>query len=70
MRIEHTSAREIGQVYVPVVNRILLVAVLLATIGFGSSTAMLAPSPTRLVCVGKRLLCVRSRDCLRNDQEC
>ena len=40
MRIEHTSAREIGQVYIPAVNRILLVAVLLATVGFGSSTAL------------------------------
>ena len=40
MRIEHTSAREIGQVYIPAVNRILLAAVLFATIGFGSSTAL------------------------------
>jgi KUP system potassium uptake protein len=40
MQVMHTSAREIGQVYMPQVNRALLVAVLAATIGFGSSTAL------------------------------
>jgi KUP system potassium uptake protein len=40
MRIVHTSARERGQVYVPFVNWVLLVAVVLACIGFGSSSAM------------------------------
>jgi KUP system potassium uptake protein len=36
-RVIHTSAREIGQIYVPAVNWILLVAILAAVIGFGSS---------------------------------
>ena len=40
MRIIHTSAREIGQIYMPAVNWSLLAAVLLATIGFGSSSAL------------------------------
>jgi len=40
MNIQHTSAREIGQVYVPALNWILLTAVLAAVIGFGSSTKL------------------------------
>ena len=40
MRILHTSDRAIGQVYVPLVNWILLVAVAAAVIGFGSSTRL------------------------------
>jgi len=40
MRIVFTSAREIGQIYMPEVNRVLLVAVLIATVGFGSSSAL------------------------------
>jgi KUP system potassium uptake protein len=36
----HTSARTIGQIYVPAVNWILLVAVMAAVIGFGSSTRL------------------------------
>ena len=40
MNIVHTSAREIGQIYLPGVNWILLAAVLAAVIGFGSSTAL------------------------------
>jgi KUP system potassium uptake protein len=40
LRIEYTSAREAGQIFMPDVNRVLLVAVVLATIGFGSSTAL------------------------------
>jgi len=38
MRIRHTSDQKIGQIYVPFVNWILLAAVLLAVIGFGSSS--------------------------------
>jgi KUP system potassium uptake protein len=38
MRIVQTSAREIGQIYLPVVNWLLLVAVIAAVLGFGSST--------------------------------
>jgi KUP system potassium uptake protein len=37
MRIVHTSEHEIGQIYVPAVNWLQLVAVLLAVVGFGSS---------------------------------
>ncbi|MCR4331332.1 MAG: potassium transporter Kup, partial [Sulfuricaulis sp.] len=40
MNIQHTSAKEIGQVYVPALNWILLTAVLAAVIGFGSSTKL------------------------------
>jgi KUP system potassium uptake protein len=40
MRIVFTSAREIGQIYMPDVNRVLLIAVLIATVGFGSSSAL------------------------------
>jgi KUP system potassium uptake protein len=40
MQVAFTSAREMGQIYMPQVNRVLLVAVLAATIGFGSSTAL------------------------------
>jgi KUP system potassium uptake protein len=40
MRIEHTSERAIGQIYVPAVNNALLVAVLAAVVGFRSSTAL------------------------------
>jgi len=38
MRVLHTSAQQIGQVYVPALNWILLAAVLAAVIGFGSSS--------------------------------
>jgi len=40
MRIVHTSAREIGQIYVPAVNTALLIAVIAAVVGFRSSTAL------------------------------
>ena len=40
MRVRHTSDREIGQVYVPAINWSLLVAVIIAVLGFGSSTAL------------------------------
>lgn len=40
MRIEHTSSRTIGQIYVPAVNWILLVVVAAAVVGFGSSTRL------------------------------
>ncbi|HET8831044.1 MAG TPA: KUP/HAK/KT family potassium transporter, partial [Casimicrobiaceae bacterium] len=42
MTIRHTSARTIGQIYVPAVNWILLVAVAGAVIGFGSSSRLAA----------------------------
>jgi len=40
LRVVHTSAREIGQVYVPTINWLLLAAVMGAVIGFGSSTSL------------------------------
>ncbi|SDD91654.1 potassium transporter Kup [Paraburkholderia lycopersici] len=40
MNIVHTSEREIGQIYVPGINWILLVAVVAAVLGFRSSTAL------------------------------
>jgi KUP system potassium uptake protein len=40
LRIRHTSAREIGQIYVPAVNWFLLAAVIALVVGFGSSTAL------------------------------
>ena len=42
MTVQYTSAKEAGQIYMPAVNWILLVAVLLAVVGFGSSSAMAA----------------------------
>ncbi|MBK8065279.1 MAG: potassium transporter Kup [Betaproteobacteria bacterium] len=40
MNVVQTSAKEIGQVYLPAVNWILLVVVLGAVLGFGSSSAL------------------------------
>ncbi len=42
MAIEHTSARERGQIYVPRVNGALMVSTLAIVIGFGSSGALAA----------------------------
>ena len=42
MQIVFTSSSQAGQIYMPQVNRVLLVAVLLATVAFGSSTALAA----------------------------
>lgn len=40
MEVVHTSAEAIGQIYLPWINRILLVIVVLLVIGFGSSNAL------------------------------
>ncbi len=40
MAIRHTSASTMGQIYVPAVNWILLIAVAVAVVGFGSSTRL------------------------------
>ncbi len=40
MRILHTSARSLGQIYVPAVNWTLLAAVLAVVVGFGSSAEL------------------------------
>ena len=42
LEVQHTSAREIGQIYLPGINWTLLVAVCLLVLGFGSSTRMAA----------------------------
>jgi len=42
LEVEHTSAREMGQIYVPQVNWALMFATLVIVIGFGSSTALAA----------------------------
>ncbi len=42
LEVEHTSAREMGQVYVPRVNWALMVSTVAIVIGFGSSSAMAA----------------------------
>ena len=40
MRVLYTSSKEIGQIYIPLVNWIQLLAVILAVIGFGSSSGL------------------------------
>jgi len=40
MRVEHTSEEEMGQIYIPLMNWMQLVAVMMAVIGFGSSDAL------------------------------
>jgi KUP system potassium uptake protein len=40
MNIQHTSAKEMGQIYLPAVNWILLAAVIAAVVGFGSSSRL------------------------------
>ncbi|MEU8164988.1 potassium transporter Kup [Micromonospora sp. NPDC049004] len=40
LRIAHTSASTIGQIYVPAINWLLLIAVLTLVVAFGSSTAL------------------------------
>ena len=40
LRVMHTSVREKGQIYMPQVNGLLLALVLLAVLGFGSSSAL------------------------------
>jgi KUP system potassium uptake protein len=40
MTVLYTSAKEIGQIYIPVVNWVLFFGVIIAVIGFGSSSAL------------------------------
>jgi KUP system potassium uptake protein len=42
LEVEHTSAREMGQIYVPQINWALMVATVVIVIGFGSSSALAA----------------------------
>ncbi len=40
MQVFFTSTKEVGQIYMPAVNWLLLISVLLAVVGFGSSSAL------------------------------
>jgi KUP system potassium uptake protein len=40
MRILHTSRETIGQIYLPTINWVLMIAVIATVVGFGSSTAL------------------------------
>ena len=40
MQMQYTSEKQMGQIYIPLVNWLLLTAVVLAVLGFGSSTAL------------------------------
>ena len=40
MHMMHTSEKQMGQIYLPLVNWLLLTAVILAVLGFGSSSAL------------------------------
>lgn len=42
MRIRHTSSREIGQIYVPAINHILMIAAIGLVLGFGTSSNLAA----------------------------
>lgn len=42
MHIQHTSAKEIGQIYVPAINWMLMVATIGLVLGFGSSSKLAA----------------------------
>ena len=42
MEVQHTSSHEIGQIYLPGINRALLVGVVALVLGFGSSTSLAA----------------------------
>src|SRR5262245_24292981 len=42
LEVEHTSAREMGQIYVPQVNWALMFSTVIIVIGFGSSSALAA----------------------------
>ncbi|MFM9835515.1 MAG: potassium transporter Kup [Methylophilaceae bacterium] len=42
MEIQHTSSSERGQIYMPAVNWLLMIAVILLVLGFGSSTNLAA----------------------------
>ena len=42
LEVEHTSAREMGQIYVPQINWALMFATVVIVIGFGSSSALAA----------------------------
>ncbi len=42
MEVQHTSEREIGQIYLPALNWLLMIAIVCLVLGFGSSSALAA----------------------------
>ena len=50
LQIRHTSASEIGQVYLPAVNWFLLITVVALVIGFGSSTSLASAYGIAVTC--------------------
>ena len=40
MNVKYTSSKEIGQIYIPIVNWILFISVVIAVLAFGSSSAL------------------------------
>ncbi|MFZ2853239.1 MAG: potassium transporter Kup [Rhodocyclaceae bacterium] len=42
LKVEHTSAQEIGQIYLPALNWLLLISIIALVIGFGSSSKLAA----------------------------
>ncbi len=68
MRIVHTSDDTEGQIYMPSINRWLLVAVMLTVIGFGSSSALAVAygvSVTGTMIISGILLLILARVCWR-----
>jgi KUP system potassium uptake protein len=66
MQVRYTSAREAGQIYLPGLNWVLLAAVVLAVVGFGSSSALasaygLAVTVTMLITTVLTFFVVRHR---------
>ena len=71
MRIEHTSAREIGQIYLPGVNWLLLVACVWLVVEFGSSGRLASAyglAVTSTMAVTTLLLYVYARDVWKVNQ--
>ena len=65
MRIRHTSAREIGQIYIPSVNWILMFAAIGLVIAFGSSSKLAAAygvAVTATMAITTTLLAVVARE--------
>jgi KUP system potassium uptake protein len=66
LQVLHTSTLEAGQIYAPFVNWTVMVAVLLATVGFGSSSALasaygIAVTITMLITTLLTFFVIRSR---------
>ena len=66
MTVRHTSAREIGQIYMPLVNWVLLAGVVAAVLFFGSSSALagaygIAVTVTMLITTLLTYVVVRAR---------